>query len=558
MDVQTTNVDTFLMDAFGNVLIAEVLRSSVPLESLTALIEIPSAYSLCYFYTWRAGACDRGFECQYVHDSNMLLRAFDLLFVPPRRPVSPFVRIPLTSVLQLNLVSFLEFEGKVVWARDSGEKSRFLWQRVFPPEFPLSILHEESFAAILRFLDILDVKNMLVALTGSKFVRRHRTSFLSPRVWESVAASKWKIEQQQGSPIQLFLNLHKASVESHAILVSAVDGIFTNSGIVDAYPPTGVAAFADLPPNASFGETILVSRENRVNDVRCIQTGGGDSLVALGLTHEVQLISGSGCVATSKQIMGCERVCFAKDPRLLVHAGTLGIFVRQVPPIEIFQQGTSPTLPLLHKIAQQLDRECYSLDATAHSVFAGYAHLGLIRFSLTNGEEISRCPIEGGAWLTSRMWSEDGNQHLVLDNARLRLWDVRVKTAVPIYECTDCMSLGLGEWGDTTVYVGASQGVHVIDMRNATKTFPLNGIMRPVQHIAVTGSVVALFTGSQFASPPSSVRTFDRFTHSPIGERSLPARVSAVCGQTCVFAVHRVTTRGREIAILCRRVHANV
>lgn len=576
--------------ASGNITIEEILNrarydDTFNSSKFAALIEDPDKPPLCYFYTWEDGVCRYGDKCRYVHDVDLILRSLGDAFVCQKGPLVRLTRRPLQwltgpkSTVKPHRVAYLEFQGKVVWFRDGGKKSSDLWSKCqtkiasrqsqlraiasmdtfSQPSVPecvqqLELLIEESFDSLFAFLDVVDIRNLLISFVGTKYVREdHRTCVLSPAVWESAIAAKWRLRTLVEDPIQTFLALERATAEAHAVLVSSSLGLFThaNSGGFDPHPASGVPALRELRPNATPGKTILVTEdESPVADIRFT-----DALMALSNGQELSVFRTGDLVKISscRQKAACDRVTvpLTRDGNIVVHAGPAGVFWRDL---------DESTMPVIGKVTSTPELRCKSLDASRNSIFAGYT-CGLSRVNTETCSVISELQMTG--LVNSRMWSEDGKLHMIVtQNGALSRCDWRLKDQIELVNTGAVpMNIATSGWGAHIVAVGSQRSCMLFDLRNPTAPIWDFATDIPVTNIALTQRTISLFQSSQ-AQLTSTVRAFDYTCGSPmlIGEHVLPFRVSAVGhssggaqkGIGCIYAVERPKRSGRgDNGILC-------
>ena len=582
----------------GNIPIREIVNrarfdASFKTSRYTALVEEPTGSPLCYHYTWEAGVCKFGRQCRYTHDPDMILNSLPDTFPCSRAPLMPLSRVPLNEFVKAggsdkrahHSIAYIEYSGTVVWFRDGGAASRQLWHTCqslignhtpapvdvvmkssgeVPKEVALlGILHEVHFGVLCEFLNISDIHNMLLSLSGPNSVRTGKpTSLLSPPVWDSVISKKWRLPYTPNpNPIQSFLDLHQSTIESHATLASSTTGLFTTAH-PDLTPCIGIPALMELDTSASSGKCVLGSDTGSpVVDIRFTT-----SLIAIATGDEVSIYRNGDLakLGTARQRMACDKVTLpaTRDGSFLVHAGPAGIFIRDM---------YEPTLPVVRKVTPSFHVDesprYMSLDAANHSVFAGVAGYGLTRFSTETGQPVST--IISPSVVTSRMWSEDGRLHLFLTrdggSGSLLRWDCRVKQAMNLGLVDHPVSLSVKEWSGQSVVVGCDAHAERLDLRRveAGAVWTIDSDFSPVRAVTYTERTVTLYQGSaQAATTTVSVFNHSHCENRPllIGTHHLPYRVSAVghasagpaSASGCLFGISRPKRSGRgDSTYLC-------
>ena len=542
---------------------------------------------LCYHFTWESGICLYGNRCRYAHNQDMVLRSLGDVPICQKGPIVSMKRRPLDWLLNgwlqdsLNIhkTVYIEFQGRIVWSRDSGKKSAELWEKcqnnissrraqlraiassvggldtVSQTSVPESVelleqLLEDNFERVFSFLDIQDIVELFIAFVSNSFVRDElRTCLLSPYVWEAVVASKWSLGFNHiGKPITYFLKLKAATLEAHTALVSSSFGLYThgNIGGFDSHPAKGRPALVELAPNSTPGKTILVSEDgNPVSDIRFTS-----SLIALGNGNEVSIFRSGDLVkvGSCKQKSACELVTLptTREENIFIHAGSSGMYLRDL---------DEPNLKVKRKISIPSDHRLVSLEATNHSVFLGSTK-GLGRINSESGQLVSE--ITSPHLIQSRMWSEDGRVHVCLSTGSVvSLFDFRMKTANTVTVLQDpSICLATNGWGNHAISVGGLSGAKLIDLRSSVIWSVASPV--PTHHVTLTDRTVCLYQTSENQSF-TNVSSYS--TEAVLlGSHSIPFKVSTVGVSTdgglrdigCAYAIKRQKRSGRgDNGILC-------
>ena len=324
----------------GNILIDTILNrlrfdsSLLKPEKFTVLVEdISSEVKLCYKHL--AGLdCYYRDRCKYLH-SSMQLTVFggQLRGIIPPGGHCPFLhRLPATSVMDsanVHEIAYVEYSGKIVWARDGGRHSRELWENfarrlnVKTSEDPddasvaslqpynLKNVHADAWLRIFSSLNCVDARSALIALSASLVLR---PSILDSSIW---AERSFSVFGERRAGASRFGFLAQAAVHAHASLVSSLARFGENDP-----PKFCLPGVRELGPNASNARSAQVTVEAPICDISV-----SGRLLACACVGELHLFNDWTKVAVARKPRAFERVVLPHwSGARVVHAGNAGLF----------------------------------------------------------------------------------------------------------------------------------------------------------------------------------------------------------------------------------------
>jgi hypothetical protein len=334
----------------GNVLIDDIINrirfdsNMLKADKFTALIEQShSDLKLCVKHM-SGLECYYNERCKYLH-TDLQLAVFGghrRGIIPPGGSSPILVRIPASALFEMTTlhdIAYLEFSGKIVWARDAGRHSRELWEEflkrlqakissaaaeaadqsaddysVFSQQQPYALknVHADAWLRIFSFLDCVDARAALIAFSASALLR---SAVLEHSIWGPRSAAAFG-EPRAGASRFGFLT--QAAVHAHGALVSSL----ARFGEVSA-PIFSLPGVRELGPSASFSRSAQVTVDAPICDISIT-----DRLLACACVGELHLFNDWTKVAVARKPRAFEKVCLPSwsGSSRVVHAGSAGLF----------------------------------------------------------------------------------------------------------------------------------------------------------------------------------------------------------------------------------------
>ena len=539
----------------GNILIDTILNrirfdsSLLKSEKFTVLVEDTACDAKLCFKHLAGLDCYYRERCKYIHSSMQLVVFGSQLrgIIPPGGHSPLLQRLPALSILDsvnVHEIAYVEYSGKIVWARDGGRHSRELWENfthrlnlkisstddaddasvMSQQPYNLKNVHADAWLRIFSCLNCVDARNALIALSASSVLR---PSILDPSIWCERAFSSFGERRARAAR---FGFLTQAAVHAHASLISSL----ARFGETDP-PKFCLPGLRELGPNASYARSAQVTVEFPICDISV-----SSRLLACACVGELHLFNDWTKVAVARKPRAFERVVLPHwASARVVHAGSAGLFWSDL---------DDAAMPVTGRAVWGEAGQLTGLvTPDRHRVLVGVEGLPAKLIDSESGKNSGKIGLD-----VSRFSRFDENRVLVKSkNHGLQIWDIRGEALMgDLIFPGSRGELFCMDSADCTVVAGCSDGVLVFDTRKA-------GLIVDKLKMEITPRFLSLSSRALTAwtAEGGEVRVWDSDAFSLFGASALNVDVTCVAHASSLslaFGARRPRKFNRgDASILC-------